>query len=324
MLGFRGIHIKFKADLSSQRQELQATGVQLTKFVPLGDWTSWTSVLVLLVLALLTGVALSPFTALAALFLPGNAGLWFVVYCAVPLLLLIPGIDRAQTWLLARDTREPTLEEYSRIASILESVLVRIDRGRDRGYQLRVVDLDEVNAFAAGGNVVVVTTRALWKLPDRQLEAVLAHEMGHHIGMHPIILLFRAWLMYPISLIRRIALTIHNLVAFLTRFRMSWKVYLFLVGLVLILKLILVLFRVYLGALHYILMALGRMAEYRADRAATRLGLGNALIESLQSSDTEGSNVSYKPPLLDRWRNTHPPIGSRIDRIIKVSSKLPM
>lgn len=43
---------------------------------------------------------------------------------------------------------------------LLESIITMIDKVRDRSYQLRVVDLDEVNAFAGAGNVVAVTTHA--------------------------------------------------------------------------------------------------------------------------------------------------------------------
>ena len=53
-----------------------------------------------------------------------------------------------------------------------------------RRHLLRVEEKRQVNAFALGGHVLAVTWVAL-ELPDDMLEAVLAHEVGHHRHLHP-------------------------------------------------------------------------------------------------------------------------------------------
>ena len=41
-----------------------------------------------------------------------------------------------------------------------------------------------------------MTTGAL-ELPDEQLEAILAHELGHHRGLHPVMTAIVWWLSLP-------------------------------------------------------------------------------------------------------------------------------
>ena len=53
-------------------------------------------------------------------------------------------------------------------------------------YILRVLPSDELNAFACGGHLVVVTTFAIDELPRRELAGVLAHELSHHLGLHTV------------------------------------------------------------------------------------------------------------------------------------------
>ena len=48
----------------------------------------------------------------------------------------------------------------------------------------RVIDSDELNAFACGGHLVVVTSFAFRRLTARQLAGVLAHELGHFLSLH--------------------------------------------------------------------------------------------------------------------------------------------
>ena len=71
-------------------------------------------------------------------------------------------------------------------------------------YILRVLPLDELNAFACGGHLVVVTTFAIEELPAPRAAGVLAHELSHHLGMHTVALTIRHWLSLPVVLLARI------------------------------------------------------------------------------------------------------------------------
>ncbi|MGK5549842.1 M48 family metalloprotease, partial [Streptomyces sp. URMC 127] len=79
--------------------------------------------------------------------------------------------------------RRPTPEEAERLGAVWEEVTRRA--GVDQGtYELWVQERAELNATAAAGHIVGVTRHALERLPNSRLAAVLAHELGHHVGGH--------------------------------------------------------------------------------------------------------------------------------------------
>ncbi|MFD0385097.1 M48 family metalloprotease [Streptomyces stramineus] len=79
--------------------------------------------------------------------------------------------------------RRPTREEAERLDAVWEEVTRRA--GVSQGtYELWVQERAELNATAAAGHIVAVTRHALDRLPNSQLAAVLAHELGHHVGGH--------------------------------------------------------------------------------------------------------------------------------------------
>ena len=47
---------------------------------------------------------------------------------------------------------------------------------RRRRFVIAVLPIDELNAFACGGHLVVVTSYAIYTLPRDELSGVLAHE----------------------------------------------------------------------------------------------------------------------------------------------------
>ncbi|MFF2478351.1 M48 family metalloprotease [Streptomyces sp. NPDC058066] len=51
-------------------------------------------------------------------------------------------------------------------------------------YKLVIENSTDLNAMAAVGHVVGVTTYALNRIPSGNLAVVLAHELGHHTGGH--------------------------------------------------------------------------------------------------------------------------------------------
>jgi Zn-dependent protease with chaperone function len=64
-------------------------------------------------------------------------------------------------------------------------------------YKLWIEESDDINGFAMAGKSVAVTRWALNSLPPRQLQAVLAHELGHHQGGHPWASLVAFWYSLP-------------------------------------------------------------------------------------------------------------------------------
>lgn len=81
--------------------------------------------------------------------------------------------------------RQPNDYERSRLAPVWDRLCARVGVGPNR-FTLRVEDSDEVNAFAVGTRSVAVTRDAV-TLEPLNLEAILAHEIGHHSRWHGVI-----------------------------------------------------------------------------------------------------------------------------------------
>lgn len=190
--------------------------------------------------------------------------------------------------------RTPTTAERARLEPVWQRVcgLAREDLG---DYELRVEDRDELNATAGGARIVSVTTFAL-ALPDDELAAVLAHELGHHLDDHPIAALLGWWFALP-SVVFDAMLRVFARVAFL----------LVLARLVLLLPLLLA---------RLASSALNRTAEFAADRHAARLGFGAALIGVLERLLAAGHDEqdAADPGPARLWA-THPPVRDRIARL---------
>ncbi|MEV0293349.1 M48 family metalloprotease [Nocardia sp. NPDC050710] len=69
---------------------------------------------------------------------------------------------------------------------------------RGAAYSLWIQDTDHLNALAAPGRIVVATGWAVAALGPRELEAVLAHELGHHLGGSQRAQMLSYWYALPI------------------------------------------------------------------------------------------------------------------------------
>lgn len=292
----------------------------LVNFSLFGDWTSWSSALVLVALLPITAVCLWPMAAIVAAILPGATYHWFLLYFAALAVVLIPGLELLQVWLIGRDTRQPTTEEQAVLEPAFREVLSRLGRGSKRRYRLRVIDDDNLNAAAGGGSLVMVTTRALHTLPDDQLKAVLAHELGHHAGLHPLVLLAQGWMYVPIRIVAWVAAKLHKIVVWISGQKVNNRVYFALLAVALLLRLMLFVLGLVLRLANLILVSFGRRAEYRADDMGVALGYGHSLERALRT--IEGTAPAELQPSgagswLTNLESTHPPTAKRIERIRK-------
>lgn len=282
----------------------------------IGDWTSWSAAGVLLLL--LPASVASCFLLLlpAGLFRPQIY--WVVAaYYALGLLLLIPGVEDVLWGLIFSGSREPRPHERERLNPAWEEVFERSGRSDKGRYRLRVIDTDEVNAMAGGGHQVFVTTAALEVMPDELLPGVLAHELGHHIGLHPVALGLELWFMRPVIWANAAAVMLHNLCAGISAATFSG-----IIGL--IVGIIALAFRVLAWALTAVtwvaiatLRLVGRQAEYRADRYAAQIGFApelSAFLEVLSSHESQIGDGSRRS-LTEIVTSTHPPTAERIRRL---------
>jgi Zn-dependent protease with chaperone function len=225
--------------------------------------------------------------------------------------------------------RRPTMEEWERLAPVWSRVAA--DAGVDgRAYELWVEDSDTLNALAAAGHIVGVTRFSLDHLPSGQLAAVLAHELCHHTRGHAWSSLLGYWYAAPARLAWAVA---RKISAALLRTGSCLPLVALLIGGGILAALAFKLWFVFLPLLvaPYLLAAVSRRAELRADRLAASLGFAPMLVELLSSmhamnqpsEPTTGLALSVKPtsqrsgtpPLLSRLLSSHPDYHTRLHHL---------
>ena len=266
-----------------------------------------------------------------------------VVACAAwtasAALILARPVEAGLARLLYRSLRRPRPAELARITPALHRVCRRA--GTDPGrYLLRVEEKRQVNAFALGGHVLAVTRMAL-ELPDDMLEAVLAHEVGHHRHLHPLAIILGWWYLLPFEAGERVLRAIRRATRWLARTfgRLSDRtgglaggrqpdgalgmlVLLAVLGLLVVAGAVLV---VGLGLLwlplallvrlaKVLAAALSRAGEHAADRHAAELGYGPGLVQVL-GLFLQAEQAQPRPRGMAALLRSHPPSQARIDAI---------
>jgi Zn-dependent protease with chaperone function len=211
--------------------------------------------------------------------------------------------------------RRPTDDEYDRIAPLWRRIARANDLPPER-YTLRVLPSDELNAYACGGHLVVVTSFAVAELPQRELAGVLAHELSHHLGMHTVGLTIAHWLSLPVVLFARVGFLLQNVATAATRAFASESAGWTMLG-QLVAGMLNVLSLPFVAAL-YAADALGNVighrSELQADRRVVRMGFGPNLAQALRRVISLGGG---RRPI--GWRArlaaSHPPARTRVARI---------
>lgn len=175
--------------------------------------------------------------------------------------------------------RHPTYQEGRALADVWREVCARAGV-RAENYTLWVEDSEDLNAVAAAGHIVGVTTYALHRVPNGQLGAVLAHELGHHVGGHAWASLLGYWYALPARLA---GLLLRGTARLALQVSAAFSgCALFIVGFFLLMAALTTLGSLYglplllLGA-PYLLAAVSRRSELRADQHAAALGFAPML-----------------------------------------------
>lgn len=272
--------------------------------------------------ALVPVAALLPFWLLAmvVVWFP----LWLIVgmpYWLVPIgwialgtLLFVPSVQVAvlSPFLGAR---RPTADELAIITPIWRDLAAAANLPQYR-YTIRMLDSDELNAFACGGHLVIMTTFAIAELSPNELSGVLAHEISHHIGLHTVALTLGHWMSLPVLMLARFGFFVQNVAKAATDSFASHSAALTALGRVVAAVLTAVSW-VFLAAL-YAADALGNIvahgSEFEADRRAVRMGYGQPLADALRAVIRLGGGgrpIGWKA----RLASSHPPARTRVARI---------
>lgn len=272
--------------------------------------------------ALVPVVALVPFWLLAMvvvwfpLWLVAAIPYWFVPvgWLAVGALLLVPPIQVAVLTPFF-GARRPSRDELEIIRPIWRDLAMAANLPQ-HSYRIRVLDSDELNAFACGGHLVIVTTFAIEELTPRELAGVLAHEISHHLGLHTAALTLGHWLSLPVVMLARFGFFLQNVAKAATTSFASHSAALTAVGR-LVAGVLTAVSWVFLAAL-YASDALGNLvghgSEFEADRRAVHMGYGRALADALRRVIRLGGGarpVGFRA----RLAATHPPALTRVARI---------
>jgi Zn-dependent protease with chaperone function len=272
--------------------------------------------------------ALFPVAALLPFWLLAMVVVWVPIraltgapYWAVPLGWLLLGavllIPPVQVVVLGAflGARRPAAEELAVIGPIWRDLALAANLPQHR-YAVRVIDSDELNAFACGGRLLVVTSFAIDELSQRELAGVLAHELSHHLGLHTAALTLGHWLSLPVVLLARIGFFLQNVARAATDSFVRHSAALTALGRV-VAALLTAVSWVFLAALHAsdaVGNAVGRGAEFEADRRAVRMGYGKALADALRVVIRLGGGsrpVGWRA----RLAASHPPARTRVARI---------
>lgn len=211
--------------------------------------------------------------------------------------------------------RAPTADENAVIEPIWRDLAVTANLPGYR-YVVRVVDSDELNAYACGGHLVVVTTFALEELTDRELSGVLAHELSHHLGLHTVALTVGHWLSLPVIALARVGFFFQNVARAATDSFVSHSAALTAIGRVVsfVLTVVSWLFLAALYASDALGNIVGHGSEFEADRRAVRMGYGRALADALRQVIRLGGGaraIGWRAKL----STSHPPARTRVARI---------
>lgn len=192
--------------------------------------------------------------------------------------------------------------------------------GVDPGdYRLWIQKSRRINAYATAGHTVAVTEAAVARLSPTQLEAVLAHELGHHLGGHAWASLLRYWYSLPAMFLFQFATGLT--LALTSALRTGSSVMIIAIGVVVI------------GVLGYLCMAIPvvgiaatvvvvaqfgmlwveRTQEYEADAIAARLGYRTVLAQLFRARVPSG--VRTRPSWQRRIGESHP---SDIERAVRL------
>ncbi|OKK10817.1 M48 family metalloprotease [Streptomyces sp. CB02400] len=180
--------------------------------------------------------------------------------------------------------RYPTPQERAKLEPVWREVTARAGV-EGRNYELWVEDSDGLNAVAAAGHIVGVTRFAMNQLPNGELAAVMAHELGHHVGGHAWSSLLGYWYALPGRIAWRV---LRAVTGFMFRVSQVFSCFgvlffgLFVGGLALATISTLYGLPLLLLAVPYALAAVGRRSELRADQHAAALGFAPMLAAVLQ------------------------------------------
>ncbi|WP_240982858.1 M48 family metalloprotease, partial [Streptomyces sp. S3(2020)] len=272
---------------------------------------------------------------LCSLFVVGLVSAFFGDFALVVILLWIASgalvFHRPTESALARHLlrlRYPTPQERAKLEPVWREVTARAGV-EGRTYELWVEDSDSLNAVAAAGHIVGVTRFAMNQLPNGELAAVLAHELGHHVGGHAWSGLLGYWYALPGRIAWRVLKAVSTVAFHVSKafgcFGVAFVVML-VGGLAFATVSTLYGLPLLILGVPYALAAVGRRSELRADEHAAALGFAPmlaAVLDKLHRQEqytqaevtARNGGVPVEEGALSRLLSSHPDHHTRLHHL---------
>ena len=254
---------------------------------------------------------------LGLLILPGPWG-WiaFAAWLVSGLLMLVRPLEDAIVGGIA-NLRRPNSAELQRLDPAWGRVTIAAGVPHSK-FRLWIQKSQGVNAFAAAGHTVAVTSAAVKHLSDNELDAVLAHELGHHLGGHAWASLLRYW--YSLPGFQVIGFTTYLVLAVVSAVTTGSIVAVVAIGVVVTAFVVFIAsiapvvgaVLVVLLIIPFVTLWLRRQQEYQADLIAAELGFESGLLTLLPK---------LAPKSQPRWLRleaviaTHPSSAARTQHV---------
>jgi Zn-dependent protease with chaperone function len=227
--------------------------------------------------------------------------------------------------------RKPTMLEQQKLDIAWRAVCSRVNVN-PHYYKLWVEESDSMNGYAMAGRSVAVTRWAINALTPRQLQAILAHELGHHQGGHPWAGLVAFWYALPG---RAMAALTQSFLRMLSRISVIGCA---VAGVLVTSYIMSILVAIWFNGDVYFPMAtvlpfivpiplawFSRRSELNADLVAADLGYGRDLIGMFYDLQAQGEDVARRAA---GWRgalySSHPSVADRItalERHVQLSGR---
>ena len=211
--------------------------------------------------------------------------------------------------------RQPTYEESVALYQAWRRV-AKANHISTSSFLLAVVDSNELNAFASGGHLLVVSSFAVNELDNNELTGVLAHELSHHLGSHTVALTVAQWLSLPILLLARTGFILQTIAEAISDTLGSRLSIVKFFGILASAALTIVssIFVSGLIVAQTLSNAVGYSSEFQADRRVVRMGFGRELLHALSRVADQTNyleQISHNQILV----SSHPPARERATRL---------
>ena len=256
----------------------------------------------------------------------GNTSITYWVVGGAAVYALIQYFAASKLAVMATGAHEIQKKDNPRLYRIVENLSITNGMPMPKVY---IMDDPAPNAFATGRNpqhaIVAATTGLLEIMNDRELEAVMAHEMGHVQNYDIRVSMIAFGLVSAIGILSDIAM--HMMFFSDNRDRNINPI-------VLIVGIVLIILAPIMAAL--IQMAVSRQREYLADATGAMTtrdpeGLASALGKlkeagrPMKRQSTSTAHLFFSNPLkpgtIATMFSTHPPLDERIKRLQKNAGK---